>query len=219
MTAPATSARAKPRVALAIFALAGVAVAAVALVSAYRSRAADEGLRGQYVAVTVPSRALALKLPAFLAAYGAPRFVDADATIGFVAGDADRGNFVAVALSPADAEPFLAPGFPDWLAESYLTCLATADSAAGRGWWAPLVNEEILARPYKLKYAVARNTIPLVSRVCLAGTNGVAAINVRIVGGLSRGNMQRFAEELEEMFRSLVVEEDLAKQRLGLRGE
>ena len=200
-------------------ALAGIAIGVVALVAVYRGRAADAALKGQHVAVTVPSRALTLRLPAFIAAYGQPIIVDAAHTVGFIAGDPNRGNYVAVAVSPSEAEPFAADGFPAWLAEAYLTCLATVDAEAGRDFWAVETNKDLRSHPYTLKYAVARNKIPLVSRVCLAGTNGVSDVNVRIVGGFTGNNFKRFAADMEAMFTSVVVDEAVARQRLGLQPE
>lgn len=208
-----------PRSGLAIALLVAVTVGTLLFLNARRSRPADSSLRGQTTRFVLPSGALEIQLPAFVTqVYGAPKAMADAGVIGLIAGNADKGNFVAVALSHPEALPFSGGGFADWVGEAYLECLATVDSEKGRNWWALDTNLELQSTPYKLKYAVARNTIPMISRVCVAGTNGVADVNVRIYGGFTGKNMERFGEDIKAMFRSLWVNEDKARQRLGIKG-
>ncbi len=215
-----TASRARaPRSGLAIALLVAVAVGTLLFLNARRSRPADRSLLGQTTHLTLPSGALEIALPAFVTqVYGEPKVMADAGVIGLIAGNADKGNFVAVALSQPEALPFSGGGFADWIGEAYMECLATADSEKGRNWWALDTNLELQSTPYTLKYAVARNTIPMISRVCMAGTNGLADVNVRIYGAFTGKNMERFGEDLKAMFRSLVVDEDKARQRLGITG-
>lgn len=195
--------------------LASVALGVVALVTFRRGRPADEALRGQTEAVELAAGGVSVKVPAFITrTYGKAQLVDASAVVGLLAGNPDKGNFIALAVSDADALPFAEARFPSWLSEAYLECLATIETLGGRNWWAVQTNEELPSKPFKLKYIVARNTIPLVSRVCLAGTNGVEPINVRFFGTFSAQNMQRFGEDLQRMFQSLEIDEAVVRRRL-----
>ena len=78
-------------------------------------------------------------------------------------------------------------------------------------------NEELQSQPYKFKYAVSKNTIPLVSRLCLAATNTFADVNVRFYGAFTGVNYDNFAADLRTMVESLNVDETRAKQRLDIR--
>ena len=195
----------------------GLAIGCIALVAGMRRRPASLDNKGQFDAVLSASGAFAVQLPAFLTrVYGGAKLVGDASVIGARAGNPDRGNFVVVALSKPDAFPFVGLGFEDWVGDAYLDCLATADSTNGRNWWASQANEELQAQPYKMKFSVAKNTIPLVSRVCLAVTNTMADVNVRIYGAFTGLNYDRFADDLRAMVTSLKVDEARARQHLGI---
>ncbi|MCG5054222.1 MAG: hypothetical protein KA712_14755 [Myxococcales bacterium] len=205
---------------MALAVVAFMAVGVIYLLNAWRRRPADLALKGQSVSFSLPSGAMELRLPKFLTeTYGPARAVGDEKVLGLRAGDPDRGNFVVIALSQADAVPFAGNGFEPWLADAYLECLATGDSKTGRNWWALEANQDLPSTPYEMKFVVARNTIPLVSRTCLAGTNTLSDVNVRVFGAFTGLNMERFRSDLELMFRSLVVSPERARERLGMRAE
>ncbi len=202
---------------LAFLVLAAATLAAVVIITGRRGRPADERYRGHSVSVTVPSGALTVSVPSFLSeAYGGTRVLGGDRMVGVMAGDAEDGTVLAIALAPEESEPFAGGDFPAWFAEAYLECLAAADSAAGRTWWALERNEDIASTPFAVRYAVARNTIPMISRVCVAGTNGVSPLSLRIFALMSERNFQRFEADIKAAFASLVVDEDRARHRFNM---
>jgi hypothetical protein len=95
--------------------------------------------------------------------------------------------------------------------------LATAETDKGRNWWALQVNEELQAEPYKMKYVVAKNAIPLVSRVCVASTNTLADVNVRVYGALTAVNYERFAADVKAFVASVRVDEGRLRALLKVR--
>lgn len=194
----------------------GIVVGVMALAVGLKRRPASVEKQGKFDQVVGSSGAFVLQVPAFLTYYGAAKVVGDATVVGMRAGSPDRGNFVVMALSKPDASPFAGAGFEDWLADAYLDCLATADSGTGRNWWAVAANEELQAQPYKMKFAVARNTIPLVSRMCMAVTNTVADVNVRFYAAFTGINYDRFAADLRTMVQSMKVEESLARKQLGI---
>ena len=199
---------------LLIVALAG---GAVLFANARRGRPASEKLRGQKAHVVLPSGSLQVEIPAFITQeYGAVKFMADASVIGLIAGDADKGNFLALSLSHAEAQPFHGGSFAPWIGDAYMECIATADSEKGRNWWALDTNLQLQSKPYMLTYAVARNTIPLISRVCVVGTNGVSDINLRLYGAFTGSNMKRFGPDLQAMFRSIVVNEQRTRERLSI---
>jgi|GEM_PF-5133029 len=197
--------------------LGGVAVGIMALSVGFKRRPAGLDKKGKFESVSAPSGAFEIRMPAFLLHYGSAKALGAPHVIGARVGDPERGNFVVMAISKADAAPFEGEGFEGWLAESYLDCLATGDSGTGRNWWAVKENVELQSQPYKIKYAVSKNTIPLVSRLCLAATNTLADVNVRFFGALTGVNYDNFAADLRTMVESLSIDETRTKERLDIR--
>jgi hypothetical protein len=197
--------------------LGGVLVGIMALSVGFKRRPAGLDKKGKFETLSAPSGAFEIRMPAFLVHYGAAKVLGAPQVIGARVGDPERGNFVVMAISKADAPPFEGEGFEGWLAESYLDCLATGDSGTGRNWWAVQESIELQSQPYKIKYAVSKNTIPLVSRLCLAATNTLADVNVRFYGAFTGVNYDNFAADLRAMVESLSVDETRVKQRLDIR--
>lgn len=183
----------------------------------FKRRPAGLDKKGKFETLIAPSGAFEIRMPAFLAHYGSAKVLSAPKVVGARVGDPERGNFVVMAISKADDPPFEGEGFEGWLAESYLDCLATGDSGTGRNWWAVKENEELQSQPYKIKYAVAKNTIPLVSRLCLAATNTLADVNVRFFGAFTGVNYDNFGADLRTMVESLNVDETSTMQRLDIR--
>ncbi|MDX2018718.1 MAG: hypothetical protein SF187_00650 [Deltaproteobacteria bacterium] len=196
----------------------GLAIGVAALVTGLKRRPADAGLAGQFDVLAAPSGAFEVKVPAFLGRhYGVAKAVAGPGVFGARLGDPDRGNFLMMALSLPDAPPFEGGGFEPWLGDAYLECLATAESDKGRNWWALQVNEELQAQPFKMKYVVARNTIPLVSRVCVAGTNTLADVNVRVYGAMTGLNYERFAADVRAFMQSIRIDERRLRPLLNVR--
>lgn len=217
----AVSGPAKPkgsRKGAALLFIGGLAIGITALVTGLKRRPAGTEHRGRFDTLRAPSGVFEVQVPAFLGRhYGGAKAVTGPGLFGARLGDPDRGNFIMLALSLPEAMPFAGAGFEPWLADAYLECLATAETDKGRNWWALEANEELQAEPYKMKYVVAKNTIPLVSRVCVAGTNTLADVNVRVYGAMTGVNYERFAADIKAFVASVRVDERRLRPLLNVR--
>ena len=163
---------------------------------------------GQFLELSDVSDTLYLQAPAFFSPV--ERVFDRQA-IGFVLGEPGSGQYIAVAVGRGDSSPFLEhPRFKEVIGDAYLQCLLSIVPGEGSYFWQLLLEHKAeKARP-PIRAAVSQISVPLVSRVCIAGTGKNMDWSLQVFGSVTRATWRVFRKELEQMLDSIRLDTVMA---------